>query len=148
MAEADHEDDKSESGKPNKDEAGKKKRKRVRKTGEKKPKPDARQRKISRGRRVADLIWSIAHPVRRRILRVIADRRKPCSPMQISTQLELPLSMVAYHTSVLCKLGAVEPAAEPQARDATERFYDAAVEDAQAIEALLEETREADEEDA
>jgi DNA-binding transcriptional ArsR family regulator len=158
MEEADKSDERDEAGKSEEDEqgkedksgkkdgSGKRKRKRARKKGEKR-KPGAKREKISHGQRIARLIWSIAHPVRRRILRAIRDYGEDCSPAQIATELELPLSMVTYHTAVLRNYGAVEPVSERQARGAIEHFYDSAIEDSPSIENLLEETREADDEE-
>jgi DNA-binding transcriptional ArsR family regulator len=141
MSEADQGGDKNKS---DKDEASKRKGKNAKKKSEK----QLEQERIEQSRRVAELIWSIAHPVRRRILRAVGRKRKPRSPIQIAKQLKIPLSMVSYHTTVLRQFGAVELAAERPARGAMEHFYDSAIEDAKAIEALLEETREADEEDS
>jgi DNA-binding transcriptional ArsR family regulator len=130
------------------DKPKRRRRKSAKKEGENKRESRAKPGNTRNGRRVAKLIWSIAHPVRRRILRAIADRGKARSPTQIAEQLDLPVNMVAYHAGVLRKLEAVELAGEGQVQGAIEHFYDSAIEDAETIEALLEETREADEEDA
>ncbi len=116
-------------------------RKKARKAGESRPRgePD--------GRRRASLIAAIVHPLRRRILRVIADAGKPLSPVQVSRMLRIPLATVGYHTRVLRRCGAVEPAGEQQVRGAIEHFYDTTIKDDPPIEALLEETRAVDEED-
>lgn len=98
-----------------------------------------------KGRERANLIWAIAQPLRRRILRSIRDREAPSSPVQVAGQLGLPVSMVAYHFSVLCRFGAIELTGEQPARGAIEHFYESTIEDDPPIEALLEETREADE---
>ena len=115
-------------------------RKKARKAGE------SRSRGKPDGRRRASLIAAIAHPLRRRILRTIADAGK-LSPVQVSRRLRFPLATVGYHTRVLRACGAVEPAGEQQVRGAIEHFYDTTIKDDPPIEALLEETREVDEED-
>jgi len=109
---------------------------RKRKMGKKKI--DSRQR--------ANLIWAIAQPVRRRVLRAILDSDGPRSPIQISRQLDLPANMVAYHASVLRNFDALELTGEQPARGAIEHFYDSTIKDDPPIETLLEETREVDEE--
>ncbi|HKB50394.1 MAG TPA: helix-turn-helix domain-containing protein [Solirubrobacterales bacterium] len=107
----------------------------------------SRRRKKPDGRRRANLICAIAHPLRRRILRLIADGGESCSPAQIARELGLPIGTVAYHAKVLWRFGAVEPAGEQQVRGAVEHFYDTTIEDDPPIETLLEETREVDDED-
>lgn len=106
-----------------------------------------RRRKNLNGRGRALLIKAIVHPLRRRILRVMTGEGEPLSPVQISKKLGVSLSMVVYHATVLRICGAVEPAGERQVRGAIEHFFEVAIEDDPPIEALLEETREADEED-
>jgi DNA-binding transcriptional ArsR family regulator len=92
----------------------------------------------------AGLIAAIAHPARRHILRLLIAAGEPRSPAQMAKALDLPLGMVAYHTRVLGRLGAVEPAGEQMVHGAVEHFYDTTIKDDPPIEALLEETREAD----
>jgi DNA-binding transcriptional ArsR family regulator len=91
------------------------------------------------------LIAAIAHPGRRRILRIVATAGEARSPAQMAKAMSLPQGMVAYHARVLWRLGAVEPASERMVRGAVEHFYDTTIEDDPPIEALLEETREVDE---
>ena len=112
-----------------------------------KARADGRRRKRPNGRRRVHLIIAIAHPLRRRILRVLNDWGEPCSPVQIARELDLPVSTVAYHAKVLWRFGAVEPAGEKQVRGAVEHFYDSTIEDDPPIETLLEETREVDDEE-
>jgi DNA-binding transcriptional ArsR family regulator len=107
----------------------------------------ARRRKKPDGRRRVNLLVAIAHPLRRRILRVLHDWGEPCTPAQIAEELGLPVDTVAYHAKVLWRLDAVEPAGEQQARSAVDPFYDTTIEDDPPIETLLEETREVDDED-
>lgn len=101
-------------------------------------KPDGRSR--------ADLIDAIAHPLRRRILRFLADRREQSSPARIAKEFDLHVGMVGYHVRVLQKLGAVELTDEGMVRGAVEHFYSTTVSDDPPIETLLEETREVDDE--
>jgi DNA-binding transcriptional ArsR family regulator len=93
------------------------------------------------------MIVAIAHPLRRRILHLVHDRGEPVSPVQISRELHEPLSAIIYHSTILRKLGALEPAGERQVRGAIEHFYKSTIENDPPIEALLEETRELDEEE-
>ncbi len=105
------------------------------------------RRKRSAGQRRAMLIKAIAHFVRRRILRKLAEEGAPLSPIQLSKALRMPLATIIYHSTVLRTCGALEPAGERQVRGAVEHFYETRISNDQPIEALLEETREADEED-
>jgi DNA-binding transcriptional ArsR family regulator len=98
-------------------------------------------------RQRANLIWAIAHPLRRRVLRALADSEKAGSPTQMSRRLGLGVSAVAYHVQILQKCGAVELADEQMARGAVEHFYATKIVDDPPIEALLEETRRADEDE-
>jgi DNA-binding transcriptional ArsR family regulator len=107
-----------------------------------------RRRQKPDGRRRANMIWAIAHPLRRRILRVIADNGEPLTPTQIATALGLPVGTVTYHSNVLRGFGAVEPVGKKSAGGTVERLYDSTIEDDPPIETLLEETREVDDEDA
>jgi DNA-binding transcriptional ArsR family regulator len=97
------------------------------------------------GRR-AKLISAIGAPLRRRILRLLRDLDEPRSPSEISRELGLPLGTGAYHVRVLERIGTVEKTDEQQVRGAVESLFVSTIEDDPPIEALLEETREADEE--
>jgi DNA-binding transcriptional ArsR family regulator len=94
----------------------------------------------------ADLISAIAHPLRRRILRLLHDHEDPHSASKMARELEEPVGSAAYHVRVLHNVAALEETGEKQVRGAVERFYLSTVEDDPPIETLLEETREADEE--
>ncbi len=112
-----------------------------------------RKKAAGKGKRVtrkqsevrAKLTWAIAHRVRRQILRVLADSDGPRSPMQISRELGAGVSPIAYHVTILRRFGAIELAEEQMARGAVEHFYGSKIKDDPPIEALLEETRLADE---
>lgn len=103
------------------------------------------RRKRSPGQHRAMLTKAIAHPLRRRILRQIAGEGAPLGPIQIGKTLGAPLGTVVYHAAVLRICGAVKPAGERPACGAVERFYEATTDNDPSIEALLEETRELDE---
>lgn len=119
-----------------------------RKTTKRVTKPSkARRRRVERGRRRANLIWAIAHRLRRQILRAIADSGEACSPTWLADALDLPLSTAAYHVTILRRFEAVELADEQMARGAIEHFYLSTIKNDPPIEALLAETREADRED-
>jgi len=113
------------------------------------------QRKARAGKRVtrkkseerAKLTWAIAHRMRRQILRTLAESDGPRSPMQISRELGAGVSPIAYHVTILRRFGAIELAEEQMARGAVEHFYASKIEDDPPIEALLAETRLADEEE-
>lgn len=91
------------------------------------------------------LISALNHPTRRRILRLMLDRGQRISASEIAAEFEMPLGDASYHLVSLRDLGAVEPAGTKQVRGALQRFYEATIEGDAPIEALLEETRKADE---
>lgn len=123
--------------------------------GKKKGKPGKKARKakaskrrtVSDSRRRANMIYAIAHPLRRCVLRQFNESEEPLSPVQVGRMLNLPTGLVAYHVTVLKRLGALEPVVEQQVRGAIEHFYDSTIEDDPPIETLLEETKDVDEED-
>lgn len=107
----------------------------------------ARRRELSAGRRRVHMVLALAHPLRRRMLRMIVERDEPLSPGQMARDFELPVGTITYHAKVLSHFDAVEATGEAQARDTAERFYEVTIENHPPVEALLEETREADESD-
>jgi DNA-binding transcriptional ArsR family regulator len=104
----------------------------------------ARRRERSEGRRRVHVILAIAHPLRRRMLRMIVKQGEPLSPAQMARELGMPVDTVTYHAKVLWHFEAVEPIGEQQVRGAAEHFYEVTIENDPPLEALLEETREAD----
>lgn len=97
------------------------------------------------GRRCANLIVAIGHPVRRRVLRLMTGAEEPSSPARVCEPLEISVSMAGYHVRVLNRLGAVRPDGERTVRGALEHLYVPTIEDVPPIEALLEQTRAFDE---
>jgi DNA-binding transcriptional ArsR family regulator len=66
-------------------------------------------------------VKALAHPLRIRILAMLADRS--ASPVQLSGQLDATLGTVAYHVRTLHSLGLVELVDTRQRRGATEHYY-------------------------
>jgi DNA-binding transcriptional ArsR family regulator len=66
-------------------------------------------------------VKALAHPLRIRILALLADRS--ASPVQLSSQLDATLGTVAYHVRTLHSLGLVELVDTRQRRGATEHYY-------------------------
>jgi DNA-binding transcriptional ArsR family regulator len=91
------------------------------------------------------MILAISHPLRRRMLRVLADSDEPISLDQLTRDFDLPIGTARYHANVLCGFGAAEPTRPDPGDDRDEYLYDATIEGNPEVEALLEETREADE---
>jgi DNA-binding transcriptional ArsR family regulator len=106
----------------------------------------ARKKREKPGWHRANLINAIAHPLRRRILRLLADRGEQSSPARIGKEFHLQVGMIGYHMRVLEELGAVELTDEGMVRGAVEHFYKTTIASDPPIEALLEETREVDDE--
>lgn len=82
-----------------------------------------------------DLLVALRHPLRRRILREMADG-KVLSPRQLSLALGQPLSNVSYHVRVLARCGAVTLVKTQPARGSMEHFYRCEVKAAWAQEVL------------
>ena len=102
--------------------------------------------KETAGAHRADLINAIAHQLRRRIMRLLGDLREQSSPTKIAEEFDMHVGTVGYHVRVLEQLGAVELTDEKMVRGAVEHFYKTTIDDDPPIEALLEETREVDDE--
>jgi DNA-binding transcriptional ArsR family regulator len=66
-------------------------------------------------------VKALAHPLRIRILAMLADRQ--ASPVQLSAKLDATLGTVAYHVRTLHSLGLVELVDTRQRRGATEHYY-------------------------
>jgi DNA-binding transcriptional ArsR family regulator len=93
------------------------------------------------------MILAISHPLRRRMLRVLVDADEPVSLDRLTREFELPIGTARYHANVLCGFGAAEPTRPDTdtGKDRGDYLYDATIEGDPEVEALLEETREADE---
>jgi DNA-binding transcriptional ArsR family regulator len=68
------------------------------------------------------LLAALRHPLRRRILRAMANRI-PISPRELADALDEPLSGVSYHVRVLAENGVVKEVRRKQVRGATQHFY-------------------------
>jgi DNA-binding transcriptional ArsR family regulator len=66
-------------------------------------------------------VKALAHPLRIRILAMLADRS--ASPVQLAARLDATLGTVAYHVRTLHSLGLVELVDTRQRRGATEHYY-------------------------
>ena len=103
----------------------------------------ARRRERAESRRRAHMVMAIAHPLRRRMLRMIVKHGEPLSPAQMAKEFGLPVGTVTYHAKVLWLVDAVEPIPERQVHGAAD-LYEVTIENDPPLETLLEETREAD----
>jgi DNA-binding transcriptional ArsR family regulator len=72
------------------------------------------------------LVRAVAHPLRIQILEILSER--VASPNDVSEQLEVDLTHVAYHTRALQKCGCLELVDTARRRGATEHFYKASPE--------------------
>jgi DNA-binding transcriptional ArsR family regulator len=73
------------------------------------PPPDAR------------VIKAIGHPLRRAILVALNERQ--ASPTQLARCFDEPVNLVAYHTGILAKAGAIELVRTEPRRGSTEHYY-------------------------
>jgi DNA-binding transcriptional ArsR family regulator len=69
-----------------------------------------------------NLLVALRHPLRRGILREMADG-KPASPRELSATLRQPLSNVSYHVRVLVECEAVTLVETRPARGSLQHFY-------------------------
>jgi DNA-binding transcriptional ArsR family regulator len=69
-----------------------------------------------------DLLVALRHPMRREILRLIADE-KPASPREIADALDQQLSGVAYHVRVLADCEAIVLTGTKAVRGSMQHFY-------------------------
>jgi len=72
--------------------------------------------------RTTDLLLALSHPLRREILRLLADE-EPRSPSELATSLGQPLPSVSYHVRVLAGRGAVRLVRTEPARGSKRHFY-------------------------
>jgi DNA-binding transcriptional ArsR family regulator len=73
-----------------------------------------------------NLLVALRHPLRRRILREMADG-KVISPLELSNTLRQPLSNVSYHVRVLADCAAVTLVDTKPTRGSVQHFYRSAV---------------------
>jgi DNA-binding transcriptional ArsR family regulator len=73
--------------------------------------------------KAVDLFEGLAHPLRRRVLRLMRDERREMTPRGLSDRLDEPLSVLSYHVRVLEQCGAVRLTRTKRIRGATQHFY-------------------------
>jgi len=72
----------------------------------------------------SQLFIALNHVVRRRILRTLFEaEERLASPTQFAAALDMPLSNVNYHVTVLANMEALELVETRAVRGATEHFY-------------------------
>jgi DNA-binding transcriptional ArsR family regulator len=74
-----------------------------------------------------DLLMALRHPLRRRILRELANGEAR-SPRELAAALRRPLSNVSYHVRVLTERGATILVGTEPSRGSVEHFYRSTVE--------------------
>ncbi|HEX5990474.1 MAG TPA: helix-turn-helix domain-containing protein [Solirubrobacterales bacterium] len=82
-----------------------------------------------------DLLTALGHPLRREILRAMADG-KPASPRELADALRQPLSNVSYHVRVLVQSKAVTLVRTKPTRGSIQHFYRSTVQAPWAREVL------------
>lgn len=90
---------------------------------------------------VQALLSSLAHELRRRILRAMNDS-EALSPCELAELLEESLSNVSYHVHILAGYGVLKPVGEKQVNGATQHFYRSELK-AEWAKQVLEESEEA-----
>lgn len=94
-----------------------------------------------------DLLVALRHPVRRDILRVMAEE-KAISPRQIASVLHQPLSNVSYHVRVLADCAAVTLVNTKPVRGSMQHFYRASIEAPWARQVLGLDAKDAKDDDS
>jgi DNA-binding transcriptional ArsR family regulator len=74
-----------------------------------------------------DLLVALRHPLRRDILRQMADE-EAISPREIAAALRQPLSNVGYHVRVLAECAAITLVRTKPVRGSIQHFYRSAIE--------------------
>jgi len=74
-----------------------------------------------------DLLVALRHPLRRDILRQMADE-EASSPREIASALDQPLSNVSYHVRVLADRAAIALVRTQPVRGSMQHFYRGAIE--------------------
>ncbi|HVX33763.1 MAG TPA: helix-turn-helix domain-containing protein [Solirubrobacterales bacterium] len=82
-----------------------------------------------------ELLVALRHPLRREILRAMADT-DPISPRQVADMLREPLSNVSYHVRVLADCGAVALVETTPVRGSMQHFYSPTVDEPWALAVL------------
>ncbi len=82
-----------------------------------------------------DLLVALRHPLRRTILREMADE-EAISPREIATALQQPLSNISYHVRVLADCAAISLVGTKPVRGSMQHFYRTTVEAPWAREVL------------
>jgi len=82
-----------------------------------------------------NLLRALRHPLRRRILREMADGGE-LSPRGLSDRLRQPLSNVSYHVRVLAECRAITLVGTRPARGSVQHFYRSTVEAPWALQVL------------
>jgi DNA-binding transcriptional ArsR family regulator len=84
-----------------------------------------------------DLLTALRHPLRRQILRRMADGEEtPISPRELANELTEPLSNVSYHVRVLVDCEAVRLVDTKPVRGSMQHFYRIAIDEPWARQVL------------
>ena len=86
-----------------------------------------------------DLFTALAHPTRRRILRLAIAEESEVSPRGLASKLDLPLARVSYHVRILAQCEALELARTRHTRGSNQHFYRPTVDAPWARQALATE---------
>jgi DNA-binding transcriptional ArsR family regulator len=92
-----------------------------------------------------ELLRSVAHPLRRQILRTLHEVGEARSPAELREVYGLPVSHVSYHVKVLRECGAVALTDTRPVRGALEHFYASTVAENESVNVILGSTEEEDE---
>jgi predicted ArsR family transcriptional regulator len=88
---------------------------------------------------------SLKHVMRRQLVRCLNESEDPRTPESLAGQMRQEVTPVSYHLRALTESGMATRVTRKPERGAATRFYGSAVKDNPAVQKLLDETAEADE---
>jgi DNA-binding transcriptional ArsR family regulator len=90
------------------------------------------------------LLYSLNHPVRRQILRLLSEGGAEQSPSEMARLIAGGLSMLSFHARTLTEQKVIRCVKTRQVRGATERFYVSDISDNKLVASILNSTEEDD----
>jgi DNA-binding transcriptional ArsR family regulator len=93
------------------------------------------------GRRVSPaLLWALAHPVRRQVLRQLHAQAGSCSPAELADTIATSLTALSYHMRTLHDLGITRLTHTEPVGGAEKHYYVSNIAGLEHVEAILADT--------
>lgn len=94
---------------------------------------------------IEDSLFSLKHVMRRQLIRCLNESEDLRTPQSLADQMRQQVTRVSYHLRALKQSGMATRVTSKPKRGAATRFYGSAVKDHPAVQKILDETAEADE---